>query len=761
MKRLINLFYALALLLVAGPVVSSCVPKEEGPQVAKAVLGDVSQMKFAARNPQPQLVTVYSDGPWHTKAPEWITVDPSTGDGVVSVTVTATENVDGGGLLEPRKDTVFISGNTLASRLIILVSQEGDAYRFAEHKTVSQIAALEDGKSFILDEATVTAVTSTGFVITDGDKVVYVKATGDVKVGDKVSFKGQKGSENGLPAILVAENIQVLSSGSYTYPDPVVLNDVIASFTQDALAYAKVSGIVAGGNLKVEVDGVEYAVKQVDCPDALSIGNLTGNKVELTGYICGVLGANMFGILTTQMKDNGPAVVPRPEKLLYAKWRFTTTTMTAYQDLFGGTAGVTDATEGFSDLYVPSNVAGNGKITYYQVDKTATTPTSGNPKRIVGGTGHPYVTGAWPGDYWLFSATDGYEYPAGTNLHIKYLTRISGTGQKYWMLEYWDGNEWKPADEYPVSAEGETGTNAQYNFINPTSNIAVECYWTLAAPCREPMFRMRCVANWQSNGSGALANPNGGTCRIADNGDEGEDAGPVFEVLDAPEGGGGGGGMPAGTVVFEDDFEWLSPWTTAATAGDAIATNNPSTTAPNVFTVAACEGFLAEFIARGYGYYEGQKGLPWTDVTAENIPGKVLYLQTNYLKFGKSDWNSGITLPAMASIAGAVNAELTFDWCWQVTGGFKPDIMTLTVEIVGNGKCTVSNDVLSPGIESAQSRVDGESKIEWQHASVALSGIDKDTRIKIRPTNYDPYIENEARGQNRWYLDNVKVVTTK
>ena len=151
----------------------------------------------------------------------------------------------------------------------------------------------------------------------------------------------------------------------------------------------------------------------------------------------------------------------------------------------------------------------------------------------------------------------------------------------------------------------------------------------------------------------------------------------------------------------------------------------------------------------------------WATTEPDSGNGRTLYLQKNYLKFGKSDWNSGITLPAMASIAGAVNAELTFDWCWQVTGGFKPDIMTLTVEIVGNGKCTVSNDVLSPGIESAQSRVDGESKIEWQHASVALSGIDKDTRIKIRPTNYDPYIENEARGQNRWYLDNVKVVTTK
>ena len=761
MKRLINLFYALALLLVAGPVVSSCVPKEEGPQVAKAVLGDVSQMKFAARNPQPQLVTVYSDGPWHTKAPEWITVDPSTGDGVVSVTVTATENVDGGGLLEPRKDTVFISGNTLASRLIILVSQEGDAYRFAEHKTVSQIAALEDGKSFILDEATVTAVTSTGFVITDGDKVVYVKATGDVKVGDKVSFKGQKGSENGLPAILVAENIQVLSSGSYTYPDPVVFNDVIASFTQDALAYAKVSGIVAGGNLKVEVDGVEYAVKQVDCPDALSIGKLTGNKVELTGYICGVLGANMFGILTTQMKDNGPAVVPRPEKLLYAKWRFTTTTMTAYQDLFGGTAGVTDATEGFSDLYVPSNVAGNGKITYYQVDKTATTPTSGNPKRIVGGTGHPYVSGAWPGDYWLFSATDGYEYPAGTNLHIKYLTRISATGQKYWMLEYWDGNEWKPADEYPVSAEGETGTNAQYNFINPTSNIAVECYWTLAAPCREPMFRMRCVANWQSNGSGALANPNGGTCRIADNGDEGEDAGPVFEVLDAPEDG-GGGGVPAGMSVFEDDFEWLAPYT-ASGVGDDLANNTVNTdTAPNVFTVADLAPCLAEFISRGYGYVWGWTGQEWSDGEPDNGNKRTLYLQKNYLKFGKSKYNSGIILPALTALPGTANLTLTFNWCSCMTGNAAPDKTSLKVVVSGGAVCADTGADTSDEIVTTQPiKEDGTTDLVWQTATVSIKGATPETRITIRPANYDPDVTNAERHQNRWYLDNIKVVTAK
>ena len=145
MKRLLKYCKVLALIALAGALSASCV-KEDGPKVAKAVLGDQSIMNFAARNPQAQTVTVYSDGPWHTKAPSWITVDPAEGDGVVVVTVSAAENADAGGLLEPRKDTVIISGNTLASRLIILVNQEGDAYRFAEHLTLDKVIALADNK---------------------------------------------------------------------------------------------------------------------------------------------------------------------------------------------------------------------------------------------------------------------------------------------------------------------------------------------------------------------------------------------------------------------------------------------------------------------------------------------------------------------------------------------------------------------------------------------------------------------------------------
>ncbi len=737
MKRLYSIIRVAAIAAVLGSAMVSC-EQEPTSSVAKAVLGDVTLMNFSASNPAAQTVTVYSDGDWHTTAPEWITVDPSTGNGVTTVTVSAANNTDSQGMLEPRKDTLIISGNTLASRLLIFVSQEGDAYRNAQHLTLDKVAELADGKAFILDEATVVAVTSTGFVLNSGTTNVYIQSTESVKVGDVVSVKAVKGSP--------ADEVTVKSSGTYTYPTPINLNEVIATYTASATDYVTVSGVVSGGNLLVTVDEVEYSVKQVDCPAELSISGLNGNKVDLTGYISGLLGAKMFGILTTAVKDNGPAVVPRPDKLLYAKWRFTATTMTAYQEFFGGTAGKLDATEGFGGLYVPSNVEGNGKIEYWQIDKTGI-DTANKASRIIGGTGHPYVTGAWPGDYWQFSATDNYEYPAGTNLHIKFLTRVSATGQRYWMLEYFDGKDWKPAEEYPISTETESGTNASYNFIEPTSNVAVECNWTLAAPCREPKFRMRCVANAQANDKGPLAAPNGGTCRIADNGDDGEDAGPVFEVTNAPEGG-GGGGIPAGTVVFEEDFEWLEPYATAANAPDDV-TNNSVGSSPNIFTTAALQPILADLQTKGYGFIWGGKGLEWSTAEPDSGNGRTLYLQKNYLKFGKSDYSSGLILPALTALTSAANVELTFDWCWCMTGGSKPDIMTLTAAVSGGE---------STELTSAQPTAEDQTKLEWQHASVTINGATAETRITLRPTNSDPYVSN-TRGQNRWYLDNIKIVT--
>ena len=114
----------------------------------------------------------------------------------------------------------------------------------------------------------------------------------------------------------------------------------------------------------------------------------------------------------------------------------------------------------------------------------------------------------------------------------------------------------------------------------------------------------------------------------------------------------------------------------------------------------------------------------------------------------------------MTEISGTADIELTFDWCWQVTGApnFKPDLMTITVEVKGEGTCADTGTKISGEIQSAQPQTE-PSAIAWQKATVRINGVNNQTRIVIRPTNADPAVSNPDRKQNRWYLDNIKIVT--
>ena len=73
MKTFNIIFKAIAIAAVSASVLAACTT-EPVDTVAKAVLGDVAVMEFAAKTPAEQVVTVYSDGDWHTTAPDWITV---------------------------------------------------------------------------------------------------------------------------------------------------------------------------------------------------------------------------------------------------------------------------------------------------------------------------------------------------------------------------------------------------------------------------------------------------------------------------------------------------------------------------------------------------------------------------------------------------------------------------------------------------------------------------------------------------------------
>ena len=77
--------------------------------------------------------------------------------------------------------------------------------------------------------------------------------------------------------------------------------------------------------------------------------------------------------------------------------------------------------------------------------------------RAVGGNGDPYVSGAVPGDYWyVYGDMKGTTIPAGTKIHFYFVTKLGTMCSNYWMIEFKDGEEWKPA--LPTSTLQESAT---------------------------------------------------------------------------------------------------------------------------------------------------------------------------------------------------------------------------------------------------------------------------------------------------------------
>lgn len=134
--------------------------------------------------------------------------------------------------------------------------------------------------------------------------------------------------------------------------------------------------------------------------------------------------------------------------------------------------------------------------------------------RFVGGTGHPFVQGVWPGDYWTF-LVPVQNLTAGTKVRFTALTRTSGTGQLYWKMEYKDGEAWKPASQ--LITETVNAEQVSYTHKVPSSNITVDLTVTYENAIADGAveFRMTCMSNWQANDKGPLSKPNTGTFRWA------------------------------------------------------------------------------------------------------------------------------------------------------------------------------------------------------------------------------------------------------
>lgn len=212
------------------------------------------------------------------------------------------------------------------------------------------------------------------------------------------------------------------------------------------------------------------------------------------------------------------------------------------------------------------------------------------------------------------------------------------------------------------------------------------------------------------------------------------------------------------TIYFADDFEWIT-WATV----DAVGKDDQSTSVTNIWKADWADAFFAEFNRIGYQYLwstVGDKDFKVGPEQAANPSvGKdgSMYACKNYLKFGQTSYSGALRLPALSAIQGTANVQIDFDWCWQVTGSNNADIMTVSVETT-HGKFEQTGLLMSEALESEQSQESGQSHLAWQHATVILTEATAETVLTIRPTYADPDKQNPSRHQNRWYLDNIKII---
>ena len=236
----------------------------------------------------------------------------------------------------------------------------------------------------------------------------------------------------------------------------------------------------------------------------------------------------LFGPDATAEKPQQPEQPQEP--VVLAEWLFTKANLNTYADSFGGTKGVKDNTAGDGGMRIAANVSGTGYISYVQIDKTALDPDK-KVQRTVGSTGHPYATGGWVGDYWLFTFGDK-AIAKSSKVSIKYITRSSKTGMKYWRLEYLDGTEWKPAmatKTVKLTDGTEVDCNIEMN-ADGSTNVEVDVVVEYANDTAEPCFRMLSLSVEKAEGTGPLEAINTGTSRIA--GAEGTS--PVITLISAP-----------------------------------------------------------------------------------------------------------------------------------------------------------------------------------------------------------------------------------
>ena len=263
-----------------------------------ALLCDPS-LTFAAKDAEPQTLTVASDEEWMIDVPvDWIDVDPVRGSNTVEVTVSVADNYENGVMSLPREATITIA-NKRGYSVTAVIYQKGDNYIGVSEMTVADFKKIDDGAFAKIPDGQVMAVAAEGFVISDASGALYVDSKEKVAVGDKVFIAGEKVSKYGTSAIKAGE-VTVNSNEEVVYPSPVPIDPSTLNVPAYVTAESGILGssLVFDPALSVSVAAVELKSGSVNL-EAVNMHN-----IAYQGYLLGVENGTA-SILIISLEDKG------------------------------------------------------------------------------------------------------------------------------------------------------------------------------------------------------------------------------------------------------------------------------------------------------------------------------------------------------------------------------------------------------------------------------------------------------------------------
>ena len=665
--------------------------------LSRAILTSVSGLQFAAQNAEPQTITVYADAEWTVEAPEWVTVDKTEGNRTMDVTISVGDNMRDGALDNPKKDTIIFRGYNLLAHAYVIVSQDGDKYRGVVPSTIADVLKMKDEDVVVLDDVAVVAVSSNGFVVNDGNESVFVLSSETVTVGDCVDVWGSKGTMNEVPAVTICDNLKIERNCAVVYP---LVNDITASIDTYApakLEYVELTGSLDGANVLVEG---ATKVGALLAHSSVDLAALNGHNLTVRGFSFGAT-ASLVNIIPVEIVDLGV------NEIIY----------------------FTDNFDWLSELAIASGAGDSMGVDGDDNAKNAYTAVAGFAD-LLASQGYEDL---FPSSKTIYLQTNYLKFSKNKNVNGIRLPAVNYGGTRSVVLTFdWGvhvGSGGQDDVELVIEVEG-NGTADQTSF----THTAGEWEWQTETVVISGIDENSRIVLKPSGFTGAATSSNLYERWYLDN----------VKIVDA----GGAVVPPSGPkTYFEETWDWVAPWADAYGSGDSVGDNDHSGKAPNVYTQETQAGFIDEFTARGY-----------VDL---NPDGKVMYTQKYYMKFGKTNVHTGITLPAN-DFEGDTPTDviITFDWCAHMITKepFTYDKVNLVVELSGEGVCADSNGKLSEAYATQQK----DGQMEWQKFSLQLNGVTKDTRISIRPLDWKKTgTDGDEFKVQRWHLDNIKIVSAE